>query len=102
MFIYESEDEGYAYVYTLKKEKNIEETKILDKIGTISKIQKMLIELFTGFDGTYYRMVGTTNLKVYKNGSLLEEYTNGPSLFYRFVKIRISPLYFAMTFSGSF
>lgn len=76
MFIYECEDEEYAYVYTLTKEKNIEETKILDKIGSMPKIQIMLIELFTGFDGAYYRMVGTANLKVYKNGSLVEEYTN--------------------------
>ena len=76
MFIYECEDEEYSYVYTLTKEKNIEETKILDKIGRMSKIQRILIEFLTGFDGAYYRMVGTANLKVHKNGSLVEEYTN--------------------------
>lgn len=74
-FVYESENEDYKYEYTLVREKNLMEVKILDALIS-SRYKRMLAKLITGFDGAYYRMSGEANLKVYKKNILIEEYTS--------------------------
>ncbi len=75
IFIYEAENEDYKYEYTLKREKNLMEAKLLDVLVS-SKFKRKLAKLLTGFNGSYYRMLGKANLKVYKKNVLIEEYTS--------------------------
>ncbi len=65
MFVYEAENEEYRYEYTLMRKKNLMEVKILDALVS-NKLKRGLAKLITGFNGAYYRMSGTANLKVYK------------------------------------
>ena len=74
-FVYETENEDYRYEYTLKRKKNLMEVKILDALIQ-NKLKRGLAKLITGFNGAYYRMSGTANLKVYKKNILIEEYTS--------------------------
>ena len=75
MFVYEAENEEYKYEYTLVRKKNLMEVKIPDALIT-SKLKRRLAKIIIGFDGAYYRMSGTANLKVYKKKILIEEYTS--------------------------
>ncbi len=74
-FIYNADKEDYKYVYTLHREKNLMEMKILDALIS-NKIKRKLAKLLTGFDGAYYRMSGKATLTVYKNDCKTESYTS--------------------------
>lgn len=78
-FIYESENEEYKYEYTLVRKKNLVEDKILGSEAS-TKFARGLVKLFIGFDGAYYRMSGTANLKVYKNKNLIEEHSSDKAI----------------------
>jgi len=74
-FTYESDNEDIKYEYTLKREKNIEELRILDALVK-NKFKRKLAKMLTGFDGAYFRMSGNANLKIYKKDCLIEEHTS--------------------------
>jgi len=74
-FIYESENSNIKYEYTLIREKSISEVKLLDAMVK-SNFKRAMAKLLTSFDGAYFRLSGTANLKVYENNCLKEEYNS--------------------------
>lgn len=74
-FIYEAKGENYKYEFTLQREKNLMEMKILDALIS-NKIKRKIAKLITGFDGAYYRMQGLANLKVYKKDCKVEDFSS--------------------------
>ncbi len=71
-FIYTDYNEGFRYEFTLHREKNLMQMKILDALIS-NKIKRKLATLITGLDPSYFRMSGTANLKVYKNDCKIDE-----------------------------
>ena len=78
-FIYKGESEDFSYEYTLERKKNLVEIKILDALIS-GKLKRRLAKLLSGFDGAYYRMLGTASLKVYKKDILIEEHTSNKAV----------------------
>ena len=78
-FIYKGENEDFSYEYTLEREKNLVDIKILD-VMIANKLKRRLAKLLSGFDGAYYRMLGTASLKVYKKDILIEEHTSNKAV----------------------
>ncbi len=74
-FIYQSENEEYRYEYTLVEKNILMELKLLNAL-IHNKIKRKLATLITGLDPSYFRMLGTANLKVYKENILIEEHTS--------------------------
>ncbi len=74
-FIYLSDNGKTKYEYSLIREKNLMELKILDALIS-NKLKRGLAKLITGFDGAYYRFSGIANLKVYENDCKTEEFTS--------------------------
>ena len=79
LFIYESEDKKTRYELTLKRENNIIEIKILDGLFK-NKIKRGLAKLLSGFTGSYVRMLGTAELKVFKNDIQIDKFESNKAV----------------------
>lgn len=75
LFVYDNPQDEYRYEYALHREENILELDLLES-AVPQKLKYVLAKAITGFDGAYFRMTGEVELKVYKNGTLLETHTS--------------------------
>ena len=74
-FIYNPENDSIKYEYTLIREKNLMAMKIFDALIS-NKLKRSLAKIISGLDPAYYRMAGKADIKVYKNGCKIEEFSS--------------------------
>lgn len=79
VFIYNNQNDAYRYEYYLYREKNLLEVDLLDA-SVESKFKRRLARLITGFDGAYFRMTGTAEIRVFKDDVLIETFKSSTAV----------------------
>ena len=78
-FIYQNPNDEYRYEYSLHKERTLMEIDLLSS-AIKNKTKKAIAKTLTGFDGAYFRLTGTAEIKIYKNDQLLESYKSNDTV----------------------
>jgi hypothetical protein len=79
LWVYDNPKDSSRYEYSLFREKSMLEVDML-AVVVPSGFLRFFVRMLTGFDGSYYRFTGPTQLRVFRDGELKEEQVTEASI----------------------